>query len=136
MDSEQVNSAKGRLRTILHRILYKPIDRLLKHAACGCKGTVLFDYMKALSNTGAWPIESACLENPMADILDALTRFNGAASGKSCPSCRFDFVAVVSEGIRETRNYFDGLCLGKCMPILTKLNESNSVDSNRLHECI
>ncbi|KAI4239994.1 MAG: hypothetical protein L6R40_005426 [Gallowayella cf. fulva] len=48
-DIQQLNAAKGRLRTIIHRDLYKPNHTLLA-AHCGCKEVTLWGYEKALTS--------------------------------------------------------------------------------------
>lgn len=114
---EQVNAAKGRLKTILHRDLYEPIDDLLKYATCPQKKAVLFDYEQALSRTGAWPVEKSFQSMSVRRMLTALGRFNGTNTHASnhCSDHRSSFLykPTVDDAVRTTRIYFDGLCLGK-----------------------
>lgn len=116
LNLEQVNAAKGRLKTILHRELYNPIDKLLKHDKCDCKEKVLYAYEKALTDTGAWPLETAYVRQSMYGILRKLRSF---PDGKEPTSrghayCSFNFASTVENAVSETSNYFDGLCLD-CM---------------------
>lgn len=116
-ETEQLNAAKGRLKTILHRVLYTPIDQLLKNARCNCKAQVLYAYEQGLTNTGAWPLESGLLSNSIERILKYLEDFPlpGAFIPQTCGArfCSFDFVEVVRNARMECKRYFDGLCLGK-----------------------
>jgi hypothetical protein len=111
--TEQLNAAKGRLKTILHRNLYHPIERLLSQAKCECKAEALYAYELALHNTGAWPLESAFLANTVHDILNMLNRFDSKHLPQMCRECDLDYKDTVTHAVAETRNYFDGLCLGK-----------------------
>lgn len=126
-DSEQINSAKGRLKTILHRELYNPIEALLE-SNCECKANTLFAYEKALYNTRAWPLEKAFLRESVNGLLRRLESFawttaagdlardvsatKSTVSVTNCTSCQQDFARVVREAVKTTREYFDGLCLG------------------------
>ena len=118
--TEQLNAAKGRLKTILHRTLYTPIDNLLKRARCPCKAIVLYAYEQSLSNTRAWPLESAFLNQSVQNVLRDLEGFPGpeAFFPRTCGGrwCTFDFAAAVDAARAECRKYFDGLCLGKSNP--------------------
>ena len=113
----QLNAAKGRLKTMLHRGLYNPIDHLLKRALCRCKYNVLYAYEHYLTCTGAWPLEHAFLKENVNDVLRKYDNFASArvlvpqTCGSMC--CSFDFTAEVVAAKNETRKYFDGLCLGK-----------------------
>ncbi|KAK4546193.1 hypothetical protein LTR36_002330 [Oleoguttula mirabilis] len=115
---EQLNAAKGRLKTILHRNLYNPIDALLKRARCRCKANVLYAFEQGLANTGAWPLEAAFLSNSVERVLKMLEGFPGpqAFVPQTCGAqfCSFDFAHVVGNAKMECKRYFDGLCLD-CM---------------------
>ena len=113
--TEQLNAAKGRLKTILHRGLYDPIDNLLKRAKCGCKEKTLYAYELALSNTGVWPLETAFLRKSMNEILSKLGGFPrpNTRVPYMCHDCSIDFGNTVRKAVEDTRGYFDGLCLGK-----------------------
>lgn len=125
--TEQLNAAKGRLKTVLHRELYNPIDGLLKHPDCEDAPHVLYGYEQSLSNTGAWPLETNFMRTSVWDILRELERFQilPAVRATSCGrgQCDFDmYVRAVATAVRKTKDYFDGLCLGKSafppLPIL------------------
>jgi len=112
---QQLNAARGRLKTILHRNLYNPINSLLKNTTCQCKAETLYAYELALSNTGAWPLETAFLSNSIHQIMLYLDNFKGHRDqpSKMCGDCRFNFQKAVSDATDAGREYFDGLCLGK-----------------------
>jgi hypothetical protein len=120
--AEQLNSAKGRLRNILHKELYSPIDRILMcHAnsnRCERHPNVLYMYELALKGTGAWPLESKMTGNSINRMLDMFEGIKvpgeGPAAGKRCRACNFNFKPIVQKAVSVTKKYFDGLCLD-CM---------------------
>ncbi|EOD52638.1 hypothetical protein UCRNP2_574 [Neofusicoccum parvum UCRNP2] len=110
---QQINAAKGRLRIVLHRELWKPINRLLTQAECSCKEKTVFGYQKALVKIGVWPLEEMYLKYSLKEILDKLSKFNWAPDPDSCRSyCGMtDYAGLVAEAGREVSKYFHGLCL-------------------------
>ena len=112
--AEQLNAARGRLKTILHRNLYRPIERLLRYASCNCKAETLYAYELALIKTGAWPLETAFLSSSIHDIINKLANFDGSqVSGQNCRDCGLDYQNAVTKAVDDAKQYFDGLCLGK-----------------------
>jgi len=79
---------------------------------------VLYAFEQSLANTGAWPLESASLQNSVERVLKMLENFPGprAYIPQTCGAryCSFDFAYVVGGARMECKRYFDGLCLGKC----------------------
>ena len=110
---EQINAAKGRLRTILHAALFKPVERLLK-ASCKCKAETLFGYIKALHDTQVWPLDPVFPKMQVNDILDSLENSSYEPAVISCSWCIQDYTGIVESAVMNTRKYFDGLCLD-CM---------------------
>ena len=110
---EQINAAKGRLRTILHRGLFKPVKELLK-ASCKCKEKTMFGFIEALDGTGVWPLDEVWHKKPVEEILDSLDAFSYDPAAKHCRSCRKNYNFTVKSAVNMTRKYFDGLCLD-CM---------------------
>ena len=110
---EQLNAAKGRLRTVIHQELFRPNEDLLK-ASCNCKEMTLFGYEKALYSIGVWPLERTCQRSPMKTILERLDNFSFETTKGSCSFCRSDYKKSVETAQIITRSYFDGLCLD-CM---------------------
>lgn len=120
---EQINAARGRLKTILHRGLYEPVDRMLASATCSYREKVLWQYFKALTETRAWPIESAAGKCGMRILLDRLKNFEywdpheeGSCKDPYC-SRGMEFTVSVEAAIKETEEYFKGLCLGQQCPL-------------------
>ncbi|KAK3718302.1 hypothetical protein LTR37_005115 [Vermiconidia calcicola] len=112
---QQINAAKGRLKSILHDGLYTPIEKLLESSRCSCKEHTLYAYQKSLTNTEAWPLEKKFSKNSITALHDKLEGFSHTALvPKMCYDCRIDFGHVVHEAVRNTSSYFDGLCLD-CM---------------------
>ncbi|KAK5124014.1 hypothetical protein LTR85_002211 [Meristemomyces frigidus] len=126
---QQLNAAKGRLKTILHRNLYNPIDDLLKRARCRCKANVLYAFEQGLANTGAWPLETAFLNNSVERVLKFLDNFPGPHTfiPQTCGAryCSFDFAYVVGNARMECKRYFDGLCLDCMNASNPKLNDAD-----------
>ena len=108
--TEQLNAAKGRLRTVLHRGLFKPCDHLFG-ATCRCRKVTLYDYQKHLYDIGVWPLETIFLKTSMGEILDNLQRFSYEAAPGACSSCKQNYNAIVAGVESQVRTYFDGLCL-------------------------
>ncbi|KAL8912489.1 MAG: hypothetical protein Q9171_002502 [Xanthocarpia ochracea] len=110
---QQLNAAKGRLRTVLHRDLYEPNDQLLR-ADCICKAETLWGYEKALTLCGAWPLERVAQHTAMYQILELLRTFSYTPPSEACSSCRQNYKSIVEGAESRSRCYFDGLCLD-CM---------------------
>ncbi|GME45801.1 hypothetical protein GTA08_BOTSDO04619 [Neofusicoccum parvum] len=110
---QQINAAKGRLRIVLHRELWKPIHTLLTEAKCSCKEKTVFGYQKALVNIGVWPLEEMYLKYSLKEILDKLSKFDWAPDPDSCRYyCNMtDYAGLVAEAGRDVSKYFHGLCL-------------------------
>ncbi|EME80059.1 uncharacterized protein MYCFIDRAFT_14959, partial [Pseudocercospora fijiensis CIRAD86] len=113
----QINAARARLKTILHRALYTPIDRLLKEARCNCAPTILYNYESSLARTGVWPLESKLMSDSVISAIHDLRAYDGKQwQIQTCGSlaCTFDFDKIVITAREEIGNYFTGLCLD-CM---------------------
>jgi hypothetical protein len=116
--TEQLNAARGRLRTILYRELYVPAGDMLADETnhCQYKEDVLWAYLKALEQTHVWPSERVSHRKSINAILDKLDGFKCSDphpdGTKSCFRCKGNFKLVVKKAIECTSSYFDGLCLG------------------------
>ncbi|KAG9246759.1 hypothetical protein BJ878DRAFT_565502 [Calycina marina] len=55
-EAGSMNGAKGLLNAKLTRGFFNPVGKFLS-LTCSCKGSALFEYMKALSKTGLWSME-------------------------------------------------------------------------------
>lgn len=113
MNTEQLNAAKGRLRTVLHNGLFKPNEQLLM-ASCPCRKETLYDYEKRLWQVEVWPLERVAQRTAITILLDRLDRFEEPLKQGCSPNCRRDFKRIVTSVKNSTRHYFDGLCLD-CM---------------------
>ena len=117
--TEQLNAARGRLKTILHRSLYSPIGKLLNEATCSSKEKVEYGYQKSLFRVGVWPLEMKYMHYSMHTILEKLEEFPGpdapvveTCKGTRC-CCAFNASDTVRSAVSACRDYFDGLCLGE-----------------------
>lgn len=119
MRTEQLNAARGRLKSILHRALYDCVDVLLKHAVCNLRKDVLWGYFTALNRTMSWPLERFAKRYSMQQLLENLEAFDYADPhpyrGCTDDSCGQDFTMVVGSAIDVTGTFFDGLCLGRSL---------------------
>lgn len=76
----QLNAARGRLRTIVHRELYKPIKDLLE-ADCKCKGNTLWGYEEnsLMRACGPWRMSG---DTPQCKILSSHSKTSPIKSPK------------------------------------------------------
>jgi hypothetical protein len=115
--AEQMNAARGRLKSILHRQLYQCVDILLEHAKCQLRKDVLWGYFTALNKTKSWPLERYAKRYSMQKLLENLEEFEYTDPHPhltcSDDSCGQDFTMVVGRAIDATDSHFDGLCLGE-----------------------
>ncbi|RHZ63233.1 uncharacterized protein CDV56_107643 [Aspergillus thermomutatus] len=128
--AEQLNAAKGRLRTILHQALFNRVNQIVDVATCACKERTVFDYLKELQRIEVSPLDMSSTKASVADMLDRLGQYDGAktrahavssndTSGiqsrqSPCFECRLDGKVIVQRAISRVASYFDGLCLD-CM---------------------
>jgi hypothetical protein len=124
----QLNAAKGRLRTILHRELFKPIKAFYDEARCKCKMSTDFMYHQALYRTKAWPLDDSWTSNSPKVILDRLDDFSFRLLDSRCSSCNQDYKLLVKNTKKKTQGHFHGLCLD-CM------DASKSETSNQDTDC-
>ncbi|KAK0625665.1 hypothetical protein DIS24_g11022 [Lasiodiplodia hormozganensis] len=113
---QQLNAARGRLKAVMHDILWTPIERPLKYATCDCKEVTLFLYQKALLDVSVWPLERTFSHTSITGLLGRLEAFEYKSEHKPCSSCEIRCEEVVKNTIREVSGYFDGLCL-VCMAL-------------------
>ena len=123
---EQLNAARGRLRTVILNELFRPNEDLLK-LGCKCKETTLFGYEKELYNIQVWPLERAHQRSSMFTILKLLNRFSFEAKKDACVYCSKDYKKIVKDAQDKTRRYFDGLCLD-CMDRTKPVTKDEDMD--------
>jgi hypothetical protein len=115
--AEQLNAARGRLKSILHRQLYTCVDGLLEYATCRLRKDVLWGYFTALNKTESWPLERYAKRYSIQQLLGNLEGFDytDPHPQRTCSddSCGQDFTMVVGGAIDVTSSHFDGLCLGE-----------------------
>ncbi|KAI4180475.1 MAG: hypothetical protein LQ346_006986 [Caloplaca aetnensis] len=129
---QQLNAAKGRLRTVLFRGLWAPCHRLL-HSGCACRKETLYDYQEHLYTIDVWPLETVFLHKSINEILENLTRFSYEAPARACVLCRQDYKKIVKGVEQNVRSYFDGLCLD-CLDRSKPKTEDIDMDYWRHHE--
>lgn len=111
---QQLNAAKGRLRSILFNDLFKPNEKLLI-AYCTCKEKTLYNYEKTLYQIQVWPMERTVRHSTMKEILDRLDKFVYVPHREACDSCRYlKIEEIVGKAEIRARGYFEGMCLD-CM---------------------
>ncbi|KAK5720166.1 hypothetical protein LTR15_007439 [Elasticomyces elasticus] len=124
----QLNGAKARLKTVLHRDLYKPIEGLLRFAKCQCKAEVLFAYEHMLTRHNVWPLETAFVNQSVDGVLRKLELVpSGMRQPRTCGTrlCSFDFGYTIASVRAEMKKLFDGLCLD-CMATSNPTNPEES----------
>ncbi|KAL9004687.1 MAG: hypothetical protein Q9188_002502 [Gyalolechia gomerana] len=107
---QQLNAAKGRLRTVLFRGLWEPCHNLFE-TSCACKKETLYDYQNHLYSIHAWPLETVFFSASIREILDRLARFSYEAPTSACGQCQQDYKGIVARAVYRVQVYFDGLCL-------------------------
>ncbi|KAL8897858.1 MAG: hypothetical protein Q9207_006987 [Kuettlingeria erythrocarpa] len=107
---QQLNAAKGRLRTVLFRGLWAPCHRLL-NSSCTCRKATLYDYQQHLYSINVWPLETVFLHKSINEILENLTKFSYEAPAGACVLCRQNYKNIVTRVEENVSAYFDGLCL-------------------------
>ncbi|KAI9038241.1 BTB/POZ domain-containing protein [Aspergillus affinis] len=118
---QQLKTAKGRLRTILHRGLFELICEIVDTGKCSCKERTVFNFLAELRRIQAWPLEDTMAKTSIETMLKRLKRFgssrmnaHGPNTGMLLCKCSRNWGQVVYDTVRRVRNYFDGLCLD-CM---------------------
>lgn len=129
---EQLNSARGRLKAVLHDQLWQPIERPLTSGPCNCKEKTLFEYQKAMLKAKVWPLERTFAHTSVSEILFRLTQITYEGEPDSCDDSRIDCRQVVQKTVRETGKYFDSLCL-RCMYKTTATGPRRSDDDYWTH---
>ncbi|KAL8810083.1 MAG: hypothetical protein Q9200_002861 [Gallowayella weberi] len=122
---QQLNAARGRLRTIVSRGLYIPAKSLLK-ASCTCKEKTLFGYMKRLTDIDVWPFEEVAQKSSITTITNRLVKFSYEPHPTACGGCQKEYSKIVDDTRAKTNEYFDGLyldCLDDSKP---KTGDSDS----------
>ncbi|KAI4841093.1 hypothetical protein E4T44_07850 [Aureobasidium sp. EXF-8845] len=113
---DALNSARGHLRVLLARWLWKPLGEMMS-AGCDCKEKTVFQYLKALVETGGYPIDQQGRKsvNQVCQNLRTFEKyFDLPDSHDGCAKCGRDWEWVVKSAIQEVMKHFDGLCLD-CM---------------------
>lgn len=108
---EQLNSARGRLKGVMHDALWNPIENPLETAECDCKEKTLFLYQKALLNIQVWPLERTFSKTSIAGLLARLKNFQYKSEHEPCYECSIPCEYVVNRTLESVTGYFDGLCL-------------------------
>lgn len=89
----------------------------MMYAQCNCKEKTVFQYLKALVETGGYPIDQQgrkSLNQVCKELQTFKKHFVLPESHKSCGMCGRVWSLVVSNAASNIQSYFDGLCLD-CM---------------------
>lgn len=100
---------------MLVRDVMDPIQPLL-HCGCSCKEKTVFDYLRALRRTQAWPLNEHCdLGNrslPQNELLRRLDSFNYKPVSQDCTKCAsLNYNSTVGKVMQKVSGSFKGLCL-------------------------
>lgn len=153
---EQLNTARGRLRLLLHQEIWKPARKLLSFpcscsetklasgarpphtcdpealAPCPCRLSTVGGYVRALEQTAAWPLDDTWTKETANTILARLDDFGFGRKVTGCSDCNQDFQGGVRSAVKVVRRYFDGLCLD-CMrenEMIDKMKTRNKIRIN------
>ncbi|TVY73437.1 hypothetical protein LSUE1_G005540 [Lachnellula suecica] len=111
-----LNTARGNLKTEIHKALY--LNRQFLTSECSCRKDGLFAFELAMDKTGAWPLEEKLHGKEAKSIqavLQLLETFTYEPPNKDCKLCSTDFATVkILPGVQKVRQNFGGLCLN-CM---------------------
>ncbi|KAF2635116.1 hypothetical protein P280DRAFT_536617 [Massarina eburnea CBS 473.64] len=110
------NHARGGLKTALTKSLWKKAGDVLrfKQSKCNCWDATVGQYLGALVQLDAFPIEDVITHSSIREILERLKKFKYDWQPK-CDICAgIDWLYVIKKTIVDTERYFDGLCLD-CM---------------------
>ncbi|RDW92736.1 uncharacterized protein DSM5745_00058 [Aspergillus mulundensis] len=146
---QQLNSARGRLRNVLHHGLFDHVATLLDEQ-CKCREKTFFEYFRELRRIQVWPLESYIKKTSIDELIGRLASFRGNAvhpmnccphcwtrtrKGNGAPRgreswcrCRRNWKKIVRSAEEEVRGYFDGLCLD-CMLESNDLQEGVDKDA-------
>ncbi|KAF2100794.1 hypothetical protein NA57DRAFT_54866 [Rhizodiscina lignyota] len=115
----QLNAARGRLRTVLYAGIFDPIAGRF-HASCKCKAETTHNYEKTLIDLEVWPMHPWGFKDSIHTLLHCLRKFEydplcGRDAADVCMGCMHgDYKASVMQITEKVTCYFDGLCLD-CM---------------------
>ncbi|KAH0152212.1 hypothetical protein KCU67_g9918, partial [Aureobasidium melanogenum] len=107
-----LNAARGHLRVLLARWLWKPLD-LMMAAECDCKEETVYQYLRALVETRGYPIDQQGRKS-VNDVCESLGKFDLPDTRGECFMCSNNWTRIVANAIREVKRHFDGMCLD-CM---------------------
>ncbi|KAJ6023894.1 hypothetical protein N7540_004691 [Penicillium herquei] len=110
---QQMNAARGRLRTMLQRTLFNGIMRILNTSSCSCKERTVFDFLKELNSIDVCPFTNVLYRTSVSEILRRLKDFDGAHIRSPNRDCD-RFQGICGKRRSEVAGYFDGMCLD-CM---------------------
>ena len=137
---EQLNAARGSLRTFLHTELFKPVRSILSSSRCNCRYETFFNYFRELQRRNVWPLEETFVNTSVQEMLERLAHFDDSnlrpratsrfpdissastdtANAPStnprptldgCDDCGRDWRRIVSKARSDAAKHFDGLCL-------------------------
>ncbi|BCR98421.1 uncharacterized protein AKAW2_40104S [Aspergillus luchuensis] len=136
---QQINAARGRLRTILHKGLFETLGNLANDGKCSCKELTTFEYLREMARIHVWPLEDCMKAESINQMLERLRLFDATKmrkltdplSGKvrPCYYCNTSWDAIVLRAAKTVAEYFDGLCLD-CMDISKDLRSYGDRDAD------
>ncbi|KAI5245535.1 hypothetical protein E4T43_03169 [Aureobasidium subglaciale] len=112
---EMIGAARGSLRTLLQKKIWKPLEAILM-AECDCRKDTFYDVQLALLRTGGYPVflQTQKSVNNVCDRFGNFKSYFNQPSTPRCSTCSRDWDAHIEIVVEEVRGNFDGLCLD-CM---------------------
>ena len=121
--AEQLNGARGRVRTLLEKAIYAPIAELMDRRTgpgSKCRYRITFEYLQELRRLELFPsLELMATRTPLEDIFNKLEEFRYRPNTHSkddlcggCIWCVQNYGRKMQDAVAKYLQYFDGLCLG------------------------
>ncbi|KAJ4372991.1 hypothetical protein N0V83_003282 [Neocucurbitaria cava] len=113
-----MNSARGRLKTVLHTNLWTRVGRLFQEgkrsSTCTHAPESAGTFLSALVDLHAYPLELVWPKNSVTEVLSLLSNFRDLRTGRCSVCTVWNWKELVEHAVVVTEHYFDGLCLD-CM---------------------
>ena len=114
MTAEQLNAARGRLRTILDDRFKALIFNFHQEETCQCQHKTEYQFIQGLIDKGIWVDSKLMKRSSISTILFRMDKFDGNPPKKDCSKCKKDWGLDVRALSTQVADYFHGMCLD-CM---------------------
>ncbi|RAL14379.1 uncharacterized protein BO97DRAFT_340628, partial [Aspergillus homomorphus CBS 101889] len=136
---QQLNAARGRLRTIAHKDLFARIAFVFKQSQAPCCERTVFEFLRELQRIYVWPFEECMKRSSIDDLIDRLADFAEKNMRKyvdpktdtpvDCVCYAADWITIIEHVATRVLGYFNGLCLD-CMNKTKNLRPGGDQDTD------